>query len=554
MSGEQVERLRDLLRVPDQTSQDELGNRVGGVEQQLERLPENLPAALRSADDLGPRLASALEEPVAKAVEGLARNRRELLANALFPVLGPAIRHAITEALRGLVDNLNRLLESTFSVRGLSWRMEAWRSGMPYAQVALRHMLRYSVDHLFLIQNGSGLLLARAHQSAPQDNDSDAVAAMLTAIREFMRDSGLAPGEAELRQVQVGDHVLRLYPGPEGYLAAAISGVPGGEVDESLAELLEAMHRRAPQALNDGQPDPELDELLRAWFSHSGRSQELAKPESKRPVMGQIVLGALILLGLVWCAEWLWTGAEASRLQRQLSAQPGYQAQVNRVAWRELQIVGLRDPLAASLDAQLDLAGLDRARVDGRLRPYLSLEPQLFTKRVRQMLSPPDRVHISMADGVVSVSGYADQEWATTAQLLLSAWSVVIPSKWEVQLEVEPPVFDPIPDQPVIVELNQGTEIGPEGRLAVEKIVTWFTAPAQPADGLRLQITAETDGVGELESNQRLAEARLNAVREALLDAGLPEFRLLPGIAKPEVVPGEDLNRRRVWVDAVMQQ
>ena len=299
MSGEQVERLRDLLRVPDQASQDQLVKRVDGVEQQLEQLPDKLPAALRSADSHGPDLAGALEQPVAKAVETLARTRRELLANALFPVLGPAIRQAITEALRGLVDNLNRLLESTFSIRGLRWRLESWRSGMPYAQVALRHMLRYSVDHLFVIQNESGLLLAKAHQFEFQGNDSDAVAAMLTAIRDFMRDSGLAPGEAELRQVELGDHLLRLYPGPDAYLAAAISGVPGREVDQSLSTLLEDMHRQVPAALEQGQPDPQVDELLRNWFSLSGRSQELDESAQRRPLMAILLIGLLALLALI---------------------------------------------------------------------------------------------------------------------------------------------------------------------------------------------------------------------------------------------------------------
>ena len=554
MSGEQVERLRDLLRVPDQASQDQLGERVNGVEQQLECLPEQLPTALRSADERGPMLASALEQPVAKAVEALARNRREVLANALFPVLGPAIRHAITEALRGLVDNLNRLLESTFSARGLRWRMEAWRSGMPYAQVALRHMLRYSVDHLFLIQNGSGLLLARAHQLQPQANDSDAVAAMLTAIRDFMRDSGLAPGEAELRQVEVGDHLLRLYPGPEGYLAAAISGVPGGEVDESLAALLESMHRQAPQALADGQPDPELDELLRAWFSHSGRSQELVMPEAKRPIMALIVLGAALITALVWGGERLWTRAQAEDLERQLAMTPGYQAQVRRLGWRQLLVSGLRDPLASKLAEQLERAELEPSRVLGRLRPYLSLEPDISLKRIKQMLHPPAGVRVSQAAGVIKLDGRAPASWAGQAQAQLQAWSGVMTIDWAVEIDEEAPAFDPLPEQPAVLELSKGAELDDDSRQEIEKIVSWFKAPARPADGLRIQLTAETDGVGDPLSNQKLAEARLLAVREALLAAGLEADRLLPGITKPEVVAGKDLSRRRVQVDAVMQQ
>ena len=550
MSGEQVERLRDLLRVPDQASQDQLVKRVDGVEQQLEQLPDKLPAALRSADSHGPDLAGALEQPVAKAVETLARTRRELLANALFPVLGPAIRQAITEALRGLVDNLNRLLESTFSIRGLRWRLESWRSGMPYAQVALRHMLRYSVDHLFVIQNGSGLLLAKAHQFEFQGNDSDAVAAMLTAIRDFMRDSGLAPGEAELRQVELGDHLLRLYPGPDAYLAAAISGVPGREVDQSLSTLLEDMHRQVPAALEQGQPDPQVDELLRSWFSLSGRSQELEESAQRRPLMAILLIGLLALLALIWIGERLWTGSEATALSKGLAAEPGYQARAQRDGWRQLRVDGLRDPVSRPLTALLSELQLDPERVWNHTQPYLSLSPELVASRLQKLLQPPEGVVIEAAGGQIRIHGEADLTWAESAQLQAASWAGLIPLVWELR-SPEPPSFDPLPPM-VVVELPQGAELSAEAIAELAQVAGWFGADANPSPQLRVQLISETDGVGDPSSNRQLAQLRLKAVQQALVDAGVPLDRLLPGLTRPEVVPGEDFGHRRVRVKAVL--
>lgn len=553
MSGEQIERLRDLLEVPNQESQQALDKRVDGVEQRLEHLPDQLPAALRSADSQGPNLATALEHPVAKAVESLARNRRELLANALFPVLGPAIRQAITDALRGLVENLNRLLESTFSVRGLRWRMESWRSGMPYAQVALRHMLRYSVDHLFVIQNGSGLLLAQAHQFEAQANDSDAVAAMLTAIRDFMRDSGLAPGEAELRQVELGEHLLRLYPGPDAYLAAAISGVPGRDVDESLSELLELMHRQLPQALQEGENDLQVAELLNRWFSHSGRSQELDEEQQGRPIMALALIGVLLLTGLVWGAERWWTGREAASLGAVLAAEPGYQVQTRRSGWRKIQVSGLRDPIAAPMAEMVQRVELDAERVYSTLQPYLSLQPALLHARLEALLQPPDGVSIRSVNGVLRIEGEADAAWLGEAQQRAQALAAVATLQWHVHSETEPPPPDPLPAV-IEVELSQGAELDQDARSALAQVVGWFAPPANPDPRLRVQLIAETDGVGDLASNQQLAEARLQAVREVLLELGLAEQRLLPGIARPEVVSGEDFRHRRVKVEAVIAQ
>ena len=42
--------------------------------------------------------------------------------------------------------DLNQVLEHGLSPRGIRWRIEAWRSGVPFAQIVLRHCLRYQVD------------------------------------------------------------------------------------------------------------------------------------------------------------------------------------------------------------------------------------------------------------------------------------------------------------------------------------------------------------------------------------------------------------------------
>jgi len=170
------------------------------------------------------------------------------------------------------------------------------------------------------------------------------------------------------------------------------------------------------------------------------------------------------------------------------------------------------------------------------------------------MLHPPAGVRVSQAAGVIKLDGRAPASWAGQAQAQLQAWSGVMTIDWAVEIDEEAPAFDPLPEQPAVLELSKGAELDDDSRQEIEKIVSWFKAPARPADGLRIQLTAETDGVGDPLSNQKLAEARLLAVREALLAAGLEADRLLPGITKPEVVAGKDLSRRRVQVDAVMQQ
>src|SRR5262245_25343362 len=126
-----------------------------------ETLPKQLPKLLERAHREGRpgALAKALSEPIADALGSAIETRRQSIVDALFPVIMPAIRRAIAEYLRTLSADLNRVVESKFTLRGLRWSLEARRRGLSYAEVALQHTLRYQIDHLFLIQRGSGLVL-----------------------------------------------------------------------------------------------------------------------------------------------------------------------------------------------------------------------------------------------------------------------------------------------------------------------------------------------------------------------------------------------------------
>lgn len=539
MSAE-LQRLRELLAVADADSQQQIADRVGQVENRLDGLPVSLPGVIDAAEQQGSALSTALRQPLQRSLEQLARERRELLAEAIFPVIGPAIRRAITEALRELVLNLNRLLESAFTLRGMRWRLQAWRSGVPYAQVALRELLRYSVDHLFLVQNGSGLLLASARQlHAGNERDTDAVAAMLTAIRDFARDAGLAPGDAELSEVTLGEHLLRLYPGPQAYLAAAISGVPGESLDASLADLLERTHLHHEAQLRAGEPTADLQTLLEQWLQGSGHSQQIdADRPQRRPWMGLLVVVAVALLLAVWAGERVWTGWQAERLQQALQAQPGYQVSVQRSGWRRLQVSGLRDPLAADAQAIAADSGWD-GPLEWQTRPYLSLDDALQLTRLQKALQPPATVQLSLHEGRLQLRGQASAEWIAEARASLRSW----PGLQGVVDELRAPEPVPAPAAPLEWEIRfdpAATVSAADAELdAVAE--AWQADPARP-----LRIVAETDGVGDSARNGQLAQARADWVRAELLARGVAEAALKSVLVRPEVVPGRDASHRRV--------
>lgn len=557
----EIQRLRELLEVADSASQAQIDQRVDGLERGFEALPTTLPRVLRQADEQGPQLAAALEGPLHRSIEHLARKRRDLLAQALFPVLGPAIRKAITEALRQLVENLNRLLESTFTVRGMRWRLEAWRSGMPYAQVALRHLLRYSVEHLFLVQNGSGLLLARAQQTELVGRDTDAVAAMLTAIRDFSRDAGFAPEEAELSQVALGEHLLRLYPGPEAYLAAAISGVPAGELDASLAELLEQLHAEASASLAAGESTALLDARLESWLQQSEHAQALREEAAEsRPWLGLFGLAVLVALLCLWVGERVWSGSAAARLEAAFNAESGYEVRVQRTGWLALRVSGLRDPLARPT-AQIVSADGWGSALAFSLKPFLALDDDIVRHRLLALLDPPASVELSLREGALLLRGQADAGWIDASRERLRSW----PGLTTVRLELTPiataPPLAPAQPEPQVDLAPRVWQIGfAAGEVAstttdaITLLDAVYAYSLETGPEQMLWIESETDGSGGVEVNRRIAEARAQWVVQELLARGVEPGRLAITAIRPRVVAHADSARRRVVISSVQRE
>jgi len=186
-----LQELRSLLFSEEQQEIVALRERIENAEQRTRDVSGVVAEAIqmRRADGGTRELSEALTPTVEEAVRVSVRKDSHVLVEALFPVMGPAIRRAVAEAIRSMVESFNQVLDSTFSARGLQWRMQAIRTGRPYAEVALLHSLIYRVEQVFLIHPKTGLVLQHLVAPAVAIQDPDLVSGMLSAIREFVHDS-----------------------------------------------------------------------------------------------------------------------------------------------------------------------------------------------------------------------------------------------------------------------------------------------------------------------------------------------------------------------------
>ncbi|TIX03081.1 MAG: OmpA family protein, partial [Mesorhizobium sp.] len=341
----ELSRVTHLLDEPEQ-----LASAVGGV----------LPSAAARAPhaQLGEALAPAVERAVQRSIQKSPRT----LTDILYPVFLPAIRKSIGEKIDQTFQSLNETLRHIFTWHGLKWRLEAWRTGASFSEVVLKHSLVYRVEHVFLINRNSGLLIAHVTADNATSEDPQLISSMLSAIQDFVKDSFNEKEQSGLDTIRFGELRLWSEVGPFATLVAVIRGNPPEELHEIFRDVLLRIHDECSQALEQFDGDSSqlvgVETLLQTCV-------ELKQEDSNQGFPWLVV--AAVLLVLIPAGGWFllsWqSGQRWQAYVSRLSTQPGIIVAEQKVRDGQFYIAGLRDPLAADPQALLSGTQVDPARV-----------------------------------------------------------------------------------------------------------------------------------------------------------------------------------------------
>ncbi len=417
--GQEIEvltRLRSVVEDPEQ-----FATAIGRV----------LPTAIAASDArLGQVLAPALE----KATQSSIRSDPRTLINILHPLIVPAIRKSIGEAIDNTFQSLNETLKYSLTWRGLKWRFEAWRTGKSFAEVVLKHRLVYQVEHVFLIHQRTGLLIAHVAAEDAASQDPLLVSSMLSAIQDFVKDSFKGADQQGVDTLRLGDFRLWCEAGPFAMLVAVIRGNPPEDLHDKLRDVLTRIHTDRRQALEsfDGNSADFAD--VEAHLSECAALRQRASRSTRAgfpwlvALLGLALLAGAGVLGFkwwqqeqiraaqarVWAAEQLvWT-----EYVGKLRAQPGIVVTQSVASNGMFEVAGLRDPLAADPQRLLRDAGVDPARVTSHWQPYISLDPQFVLERIRASLDPPKAVTLAIAGDNIAATGTASHAWLQRARAI----------------------------------------------------------------------------------------------------------------------------------------
>lgn len=364
----------------------------------------------------GDQLARALRPTIEQSLEDSTRRNPGMLADAIFPVIGPVIRKSINETFDGLVQSLQTTLEHSMSAQGWKWRFEAWRTGKSFAEVVMSHTLIYQVEAVFLIHKEGGVLLNHAMAKEGVVKDEDMVSGMLSAIQDFVGDSFDGNAHDKLQTMQVGELSVWIEDSPNLTLAAVIRGRAPVALREmlrnSLAEV-EAGYSKALRAFNGDVAvfegtEPILERCLQVE-KEGGRSKG-----GGSPIMAYLVLGVILLcLAYFFGGRWYQSG-RWSALIAELNREPGiYVTYADRGG---KQITGMRDRYSRDIAAILAAHDYTTNEVRFSWEEYVSYAPALLEHRKRHKLEAPEAVQLLVQDGLLTAHGRTDEKWYERAR------------------------------------------------------------------------------------------------------------------------------------------
>ena len=537
-----LEELKSLLFGAEKSTLDSISERLGQLELRAADVSDVLPEAIRLSHGKNKKLVAELKDPVAESVKQSFQEKPQEYVDVLYPVMGPAIRKSIAQALKAFAQQINQTMEYSLSLKGVSWRFQAWRSGVPFSDFVMRETLQYRVEQAYLINRENGLLIAHAHREASSIKDGDAVSAMFTAIQDFVKDSFSRDPDSRLETADMGEFTLWALHGPQAVIVCVIRGVPPETVRTELNLVLEHLHLRYAEVLRDFYGNtsalpPEIELEL-----HKVLELQASENSPGKPLVFWLC-ASVLLAYLVWqiggyLYETRQREQQMAEFQTVLDQVPGILITGIDYDNGKYHLAGLRDPLAKRVTEVAAEVGIQPEQIYQSLRPYQSLDSEMIRSRFNKLLAPPTTVSTKVENGELVVSGSATEAWHKKFITFAESGSAGIPIEAR-DLTVVEALQDnatPTQKQEVFIDydskffqiefsFSEGTRLKKADLREFESFASNLKAElaqtSRSAENTIVTIYGLTDSLGTKEHNQTLAKQRAIFIKDKLLNAGI---------------------------------
>ncbi|GLX78687.1 hypothetical protein tinsulaeT_20270 [Thalassotalea insulae] len=529
------------------------------------QISEALHDRQKSDQSINKVLQPLLEETVSHSVA----HNKEKLVSALYPLMGSLIRKSVAAFLSDLMTRTNQLLESSFTLKGIKWRIQAWHAGISYAQYVAAQTFIYRVEHVFLIHKETGLLLNYVSQKSNKNTDADLISAMLTAINDFVSDSFLSDSDGakqQLETITTNNFNLLIKPGPEALVVAAIIGTPSPQINEQLQITLEDIHRLYTEELTqfdgDDQPFAHTTSLLKDCLL---AEQKTSAKHQHFPLYAWLFVATLTLLLVVKLTS-IWQQKQLANTLALLSDEPGVVVkQLSVINSNEVIIDILRDPDAITINSWLQQHQLSIENLTIKQALYRSWEPQLLTKRASEILTRYPEVTSSWQDNQLNISGavmftrrekllteLAIAGLSTEKNLNTNRLTLLKTPVNNNNQSINKQIFDDLVGQIAAIQLSfavASAEIDAQMQQKINKLMHLFTQLNFQANKLNLKagilIMGFSDSSGNREANEVLSRLRARNTANQLTQLGIArELIYVTGLGEIDINEVEAKSRK----------
>ena len=473
------------------------------------------------AKALGPEMGTAIKEQISL--------ERDAMVDALYPVIGSTISKYMAEA----INSINEKVENTLSLEGISRKIRAKMQGVSEAELIFKEAMPFTVQAIFLIHKGSGLVISEVQQSGNERLESEMVAGMLTAIRSFVNDCISQSGNvSEIDQIDYGNSQITLEVAGYCYLAAVTQGQPPKAFIQKMRHALASIIQNHDKAIElfDGDPAnvPEpIHQTLETLTDLNKTSTEEQK--SKQPaallLISFVVLSAVSLsLGIYQYRSWINRHVE-QKTSLALASDP--QLAVYRLTveanQKTLKLSGrLPNQYLRSKAEQIANKVEPKLKINNAIIPVVVPADPVMTQAEVQRVTNI----LNQMEGTVIGADYREGNVTVKGTVLQDADAKKVTEAFK-QIPGVQSVTNTVQLQPLAIAsriyFDQGSS---ELKSAELSKVIQLKAFLDQHPNKHLRLLGHTDPKGTATENQQLAQERAIQVRNALVNQGIDSNRL----------------------------
>lgn len=505
--------------------------------QQRELVTDVIAESLNDREQKDGTIQKVLQPIVSKSVEKSVSAQKNEFVDYLYPVVGSLVRKAVSAFVSDFIEKTNQLIENSFSIRGLKWRYEAWRSGISFSRYVASQTFVFQVHQVLLIHKQTGMLLQSVQINEADAQDADLISAMLTAINDFVSDSFTDETENQnLGVVKTEDFTLMVKSGPQALVVSAVTGNISPEADRKLQVAMEDIHKLFATQLRSFEGDASPFEAARPTLSECLLFEEKEETQKKRlPIWGLLILIFLISTLFAYSFAWWDTHNTANNIRTKPKS-PGLvltSVEINGVY--DIDISVLKDKSALSVEKWLAEDLHDYVNVD--VNPFISASPELLMIKIAKFASEfssliydaesnafrgkIDRAsYQSLLNQLQSLPSYKENK-PDFSQLEIEDLSIDLSDSKVVLEQTFTQLIGKISQQQLIFELGADS-IGESQLPQAQAVAQYFSKIEQIATKLNrsvsLIIVGASDTSGDSNYNQSLSQNRAENIKQILID------------------------------------